>query len=93
MRDGPAVRLRARDEAEVVNVSTLGALLVSRARLLPGQRLVLDWKSASPPRSVSAQVRRSAALRVGESGLLYSAGVEFDEALAGLWVAETQPGN
>ena len=92
MRDGPLVRLRARDEAEVVNVSTLGALVVSRARLLPGQRLVVDWKQATPPRSVSARVTRSTAIRVGEGGLLYGAGVEFDEALSGAWVVETQPG-
>jgi hypothetical protein len=88
------VRVRAGNEAAVVNLSRLGILLDSTTRLLPGQRYTLHWSGRGDTGHASGLVVWAHVADVdGERGPIYRGALEFCSGDEGPWECVTRAGN
>ena len=76
------VRLRPGREVELIDVSSGGALVEARSRLLPGTRVELQVLVLGTCRLVRGRVARCHVFAVSSTaGVTYRAGLVFDEPL------------
>lgn len=75
------VRLRGGREGRVVDVSSLGALIESEARLLPGTSIDAQWATAQGRLIVVCRVVRASVATVTAERVAYRAALRFDHAI------------
>jgi len=89
-----SVRVRAGNEAAVVNLSRLGILLESTTRLLPGQRYTLQWTGRGDTGHATGLVVRAHLADVDRvRGPIYRGALEFCSGDEWPWAWVTREGN
>lgn len=81
-----AVRVRPGHDADVLNISTVGALIETACRLLPGTFIEIQLSAADRRTTIRARVVRSWVSRLLPGHVRYRGGVGFDLPVP--WLSE-----
>jgi hypothetical protein len=79
--------VRPGHEADVIDLSDLGALIETRCRLLPGTSVEIHLSAGESSARMRGRIVRCAVARLGPDGVWYRAALAFDAVVS--WTARS----